>query len=288
MTTDFDLFPMVHDHGPRVWTGRSAVPTAAYDDPLPLGPHSHLAVDATVILPTYNERENIERLLQELDTHMAGLPFRCEILVVDDNSQDGTAEIARSVYTQVRTRVLVRSHERGLASALLRGLQAARGRACVVMDADRSHPADMVPQLIQTVLSGRAEMVVASRYLGHGGVQGWPWYRHLISWGATVLARPLSTVKDPMSGFFAVDRRILQGKDLNPIGYKLGLEILVRCHPSPLLEVPFVFSDRVAGQSKMTGAQVINYLRHVGRLYGWKVLHAFGGPSPPSRSASST
>ena len=250
---------------------------------LPPGPHSSLYADAAVILPTFNERENIQRALQELDTHLVGLPYRVEIVVVDDNSPDGTAEVARATYTQVRTRVLVRRKERGLASAILWGIRLSHARAALIMDADGSHPADMVQNLLRLVMEGRAQMAIASRYIHEGEARGWPWRRRLMSRFGTWFARPLTRIRDPMSGFFAVDTSLLERSPLDPIGYKMGLEILVRCAPTRVVEVPFVFTDRRAGASKMNHREVLAYIRHLARLYRWKYFRwSLGGRSPPS------
>jgi dolichol-phosphate mannosyltransferase len=239
---------------------------------LPPGPHSDLEVDASVILPTFNERENVERILQELDVHLIRLPYRTEIVVVDDNSPDGTAQVARTTFTQVRTRVLIRRDGRGLSSAILWGSRSTRSRACLVLDADGSHPVDMAATLLTMVLEGKAEMAIASRYMHRGGSVGWPWYRRWISRLATWLARPLTPVKDPLSGFFAVKTSVLQRTPLQPLGYKLGLEILVRARPDPVLEVPFVFRERWAGRSKLGSRQIWEYAQHLGKLYMYRLF----------------
>ena len=254
-------------------SGHSSLPTRPpaprpFTPLLPLDEVANLPVDATVVIPTYNERENIATMIRSLESVLATLPYRTEILIVDDDSPDGTADVVRHLPTRVPTRVLVRHDEKGLASAVLAGISRAKGRACVVMDVDGSHPADMVPTLLETVLEGRAEMALASRYAPGGGTDdGWPQGRKVMSRIATWLARPLTAVHDPMTGYFAIDPKVLARSELSPIGYKIGLEILVRCEPSPVLEVPFVFRDRRAGRSKMSHGEVIRYARHLSRLY---------------------
>lgn len=234
--------------------------------------------DVSVVLPTYNERQSVGLALRQLDDVLSKQRFSSEILVIDDSSADGTAEIARSTLTRVPLRVIVRK-ERGLASAILTGLQDSKGRVCVALDCDGSHPTSLVPELANKVLSGEAEMAVASRYVPGGGIADWSYYRRFLSAGATLLARPLlhrSRVKDPMSGFFAVDKVVLAREAVNPIGFKIAFEIIVRCRPFPVVEVPYQFRDRVAGRSKLSGKQAAAFLRHLGRLYRFSLF----GSSP--------
>ncbi len=233
----------------------------------------------SVILPTYNERASLETLYPALAEAVRALS--AELVVVDDGSPDGTAAFARSRQTPLPTRVVERPGKMGLASAVLAGFAAARGDLLVVMDADGSHPASSVPALVHAVDAGGAEFALGSRWVPGGSAPGLTFGRRLISAGAAILARPLvSTVHDPMSGFFALRRTVLARAQLAPIGYKIGLEILVKCRPRPIVEVPIVFRPRVAGESKLGRSEVVQYARHVVRLYGWRV---FG-----SRRASST
>jgi dolichol-phosphate mannosyltransferase len=165
----------------------------------------------------------------------------------------------------------VRRGERGLASAVVLGMQIASGQVIAGIDADGSHPPELLPSMIQPILAGSAEMTIASRNVPGGSSPGLSGSRRVISWGAGVLARPLTPVKDPMSGFFAVRRDVLVRGELEPVGYKIVLEILVKCHPSPAVEVPFVFGARTAGQSKLGSGEIGRYVRHVGRLYAWSL-----------------
>ncbi len=243
----------------------------------------------SVVLPTYNEREALPPLLRALGEVLSRRTFRSEIVVVDDDSPDGTADAARSTTLPVPLTVRVRKGERGLASAILLGLGEARGRVAVVMDADGSHPVETVLPLVRAVVEDGAEMALASRYMSGGETRDWPLGRQLISHGATFLARPLTSARDPMTGFFALDRAILSRSPLDPVGYKLALEILVRARPSPIKAVPFVFTERSAGRSKMGAREVVRYLRHLGRLYRFRIFtrgpsgSGPGGPGGASR-----
>lgn len=232
----------------------------------------------SVILPTFNERASLEQLYPALAESMRALT--AELVVVDDGSPDGTASLARSLQTPVPTQVVERPAKLGLASAVEAGIAAAHGDVLVVMDADGSHPTAAVPALVRAVQDGGAEFALGSRWVPGGSAPGLTRGRRMISAAAALLARPLVSVHDPMSGFFAFRRSILSRGTLAPIGYKIGLEILVKCRPRPVVEVPIVFRPRTAGRSKLGSGEVGQYALHVLRLYGWRL---FG-----SRRASST
>ena len=231
----------------------------------------------SVLLPTFNERESLEILHPSLFAALA--PLDAEIVIIDDHSPDGTAEYARGLRGPVPITVLERPGKYGLASAVLEGFGRARGGILVVMDADGSHPPDTVPRLVAAI-DGGAEFALGSRWVRGGSGRGLSWWRRIISSGARVLARPIARVRDPMSGFFAFRRAILDRAELTPIGYKIGLEILVKCRPRPIVEVPLDFRPRVAGVSKLGTGEIGNYLRHVAQLYWWRLFAA--------RRASST
>jgi len=244
------------------------------------------AVDVSVIVPTYRERACLERLDAPL---LAALrPFPHEIVVVDDSSPDGTGDwVLERERSGAPYRLLSRPQKSGLASAVIDGLRASRGDCLVVMDGDGSHPPELIPELVAPIRGGRAEFVLASRHRPGGSDPGLVGVRRTVSWGATLLSRPLTRVTDPMSGFFALDRRILARGQLAPIGYKIGLEILVKCRPSPVAEVPLVFRPRIAGESKLGAHEFVLYLRHLERLYAWRA-HAYGRRPGAASSAPPT
>jgi dolichol-phosphate mannosyltransferase len=224
----------------------------------------------SVILPTYNEREALEKLYPILAPVVAGVGG--EIVVVDDASPDGTAAFARTLNGSVRCTVIERPGVRGLASAVLTGAARAEGDVLVVMDADGSHPASVVPALVDAVTTGGAEMALGSRWIAGGHAPGLSTGRRVESTMARCLARPLTDVHDPMSGFFAVHAKLLGRAPLTPLGYKIALEILVKCRPEPHVEVPFVFGPRLAGESKLGRRVIGNYLQHLVRLYGSELV----------------
>lgn len=226
----------------------------------------------SVVVPTFNEREALLRLHPRITASLNG--FSAQVLVVDDNSPDGTAELVRSLPPPGRFQVIPRPNRAGLASAVLEGIDHASGEVIVVMDADGSHPPETIPALVAPLLDGPAEFVLASRRAPGGSAPGLTRTRQVISWGARMLSRPLVSISDPMSGFFAFKRSILRRAPLDPVGYKIALEIIVRCRPSPVVEVPFVFAARVAGESKLNSSQIRAYVRHLGRLYRWRLSGA--------------
>jgi hypothetical protein len=232
----------------------------------------------TVILPTYNERASLEALHPRL---MAALgAFDAEVLVVDDDSPDGTGDYVRSHERDGVYRLLSRPGRAGLATAVRDGLDQARGDIVVVMDADGSHPPETIPELVRPVDDGEAELALATRHRPGATVTGLPLYRQVLSAGASLLALPLTGVSDPMSGFFAIHRAVAGRARLAPSGFKICLEILVKCHPRPVVEVPYHFGSRIAGSSKLGSGQILNYVRHLRRLYAWQL--GFGDEGPPT------
>jgi dolichol-phosphate mannosyltransferase len=145
----------------------------------------------------------------------------------------------------------------------------ARGEICVVMDADLSHPVEKIPDMIRPILEGKCDATVGSRYVVGGGAQHWPLVRKIVSKGAGLLAKGVTVLSDPTSGFMAVRRSLLDGATLDPLGWKIVLEVVVKTK-SRVMEIPIVFADRVEGQSKLGFKAQVDYLRHLGRLYAYR------------------
>ncbi len=218
----------------------------------------------SVVVPTYNEAENIGTLFERVTAALAGLDF--EVVFVDD-STDGTeriiAELTRSA---PRLRIVHRTNRRGLASAVADGIALSTGDVICVLDADLQHPPEAMRVLMDGLERTGADLAIASRYLP-GGSYDFTLARRIVSRIATALAwllvRRARSVSDPLSGFFAFRRRVVDGVHLQPIGFKILLEILVRGHVGCVVEVPYRFGARGAGKSKLTQAQHIEYLRHL-------------------------
>ena len=228
----------------------------------------------SIVVPTFREAENLPVLAERIDAALSGSGVEWELVLVDDDSRDGSEEVAADLARRLPVRMEVRRDPpRDLSLSVLRGIRISRSDRVVVMDADLSHPPERILDLVGA-LDGNCDMAVGSRYVSGGRIdRGWSPWRRLNSFGATLLARPLAGCSDPMSGFFALDRRRLPDPGtLRPVGYKIGLELMVRGRLR-VREVPIDFSDRDRGASKMNLRQQVNYLRHLKRLY----LHRFGG-----------
>ena len=229
----------------------------------------------SIVVPTFREAANIPALTERVHAALAGSGIEWELLFADDDSGDGSeavvAELARRLPVRLETR---REPPRDLSLSVLFGIGLARFDRVVVMDADLSHPPERIVDLLR-VLDGDCDMAVGSRYAPGGVVdRAWSPWRFLSSRAATLLARPLVRCSDPMSGFFALDRRAVPGlRAMRPIGFKIALELMVRGELR-VREVPIRFRDRDRGASKMGWRQQIGFLRHLYRLY----THRHGGP----------
>ncbi len=218
----------------------------------------------TVVLPTFNEAENIPHVLQALEQALTGLSY--EVIVVDDNSPDGTWKVAQehAAAQPGRVRSLRRLHNRGLSSAVLDGFAASLGDILVVMDADLQHDEKIIPQLVEIIKSNQADVAVGSRRAAGGSQQDWSKRRRLVSWVATVLAKVFLSVdvSDPMSGFFALKRSSFEAlaPSLDPKGFKILLEFLARDRELRVAEVGYAFRNRQHGESKLSTQVIVQYL----------------------------
>lgn len=221
----------------------------------------------SVIVPTFREAENLPHLVARLESLRDAEVLDLELVIVDDDSRDGTPDVVAAL-GKPWVRLIVRSGERGLSTAVVHGLNAARHDLLVVMDADLSHPPERIPALVAALGAG-ADMAVGSRYVpGASTDEAWGLLRWINSQVATLMARPLTSIRDPMSGFFALRRQTLAAADeLSPVGYKIGLELIVKCHCRYVREVPIHFSNRFRGESKLDLREQVRYLKHLRRLF---------------------
>ena len=221
----------------------------------------------SIIVPTYREAENLPDLIERIDAVRVEHGLDLEVIIVDDDSQDGAEDVVRKL-NRPWVRILVRKENRGLSAAVLDGFRLARNEVLVVMDADLSHPPERIPAMLDALESG-CDFAIGSRYVSGGTTdEDWGVLRWANSRIATLLARPFTNVKDPMSGFFMLRRtKFEQAAPLNPIGYKIGLELLVRCRCRRVGEIPIHFSKRRLGHSKLSVREQMRYLRHIRRLF---------------------
>src|SRR6266851_949397 len=236
----------------------------------PIDADRNRAPSVEVVVPTYREAESIPHLVERLRVLREKTGLDLELLLMDDNSGDGSQELVRSMNLPW-VRIVVRSADRGLSQAVLDGLRRSERDVFVVMDADLSHPPEKIPEMLEALGRG-ADFALGSRFAEGGSIaEDWSLFRWLNSRVATLLALPLTRLKDPMSGFFALRRStFVGGRDLNPIGYKIGLELVIKCGCTRVVEIPIHFSDRRFGQSKLSLKEQLKYLQHIRRLYIYK------------------
>jgi dolichol-phosphate mannosyltransferase len=234
---------------------------------------SHSEIQLSLILPTYQEQQNIAQVVELLASKLDGmLPGAYELIVVDDDSPDRTWEVAAKLTQQYpQLRVIRRTTERGLATAVVRGWQAAQGQVLGVIDADLQHPPEVLGQLWQALQNQNADVAVASRNVEGGGVSEWSLLRRCLSRGAQVLGlvvlpEVIGRISDPMSGYFLVRRQAIADRLLRPLGYKILIEVVGRGQVNKIAEVGYEFQERHSGESKVTAQQYVEYIQHLLRL----------------------
>ena len=233
----------------------------------------------SIIIPTYQEVGNINALIKSIsEVDFTSIPF--EVIIVDDHSQDGTVQVIKQqmqIYPWLR--LVERQGERDLSRSIIEGFQHAEFNVLVTMDADLSHPPKLIPELVSTLLQPNVDFVIGSRYVPGGSTgDDWPAARKLSSRLAAYVARIILGihVKDPLSGFIAIRRdTYLHADSLNPIGWKIGLEIMVKSHCKNIREIPIHFSQRYTGSSKLDWKIALDYFWHVLSLLKYKFMNKF-------------
>jgi dolichol-phosphate mannosyltransferase len=230
---------------------------------------SQKSLKFSLVIPTFNEGKNISEIVQTITNLLDRImPGEYELIVVDDDSPDRTWELACKLMTSYpQLRVMRRETERGLSTAIIRGWQAARGEILGVIDADLQHPPEILLQLWGEMNKG-AELAVASRNIEGGGVSEWSIVRRFLSrsaqiLGLAILPEVISRLSDPMSGYFMVRRSAIANQPLSPIGYKILIEVAARCQVRWIAETGYIFRERVAGASKVTWKQYVEYVQHL-------------------------
>ena len=234
----------------------------------------HNNPQVSIILPTYNESKNIIGIIKLIHENIPK-GIHTETIVVDDNSPDGTGKIVEDYVSEIKKiaentiDVIHRKAKNGLSSAILNGIQNSKGDTIVVMDSDFSHPPQIIPKMIEVFKQSQCDLVVASRYITGGNIQGWTTKRKLMSKIATIIAKKGLGVKtkDPMSGFFAFKKNIIKELNFDALGYKILLEILVKTKDINIKEIPYTFENRKFGSSKLDSSIIIDYLKSVWKLY---------------------
>ena len=230
--------------------------------------------EVSIVIPTYNESENIKGILHLIKEYLPKNTM-VEAIVVDDNSPDGTGKIAEDYFKSLKEKTLYtinvinRKTKEGLSSAILNGIEQAKGKIVVVMDSDFSHPPQLIPKLVEVLKQSKTDIVVASRYLNEGSIQGWSLKRKVISKIGTIIAKKGLGIKqsDPMSGFFAFNKEVIKGINFDAIGYKLLLEMIVKAKGVSIKEIPYTFLDRQNGKSKLGIKTILEFGHAVWKLY---------------------
>ncbi|MBC7219521.1 MAG: glycosyltransferase family 2 protein [Hadesarchaea archaeon] len=231
-------------------------------------------VRLSIIVPTYNEAENLERLVDGIFKTLRSSNF--ELIIVDDNSPDGTGKLADELASKNRNIIVVhRPGKLGLGTAILDGVAVSRGEIIGVIDADLQHPPEVLKTMLERAEEG-ADIVVASRYVDGGRVEGWSWLRKIISKGALWLSHlflpQTKNVKDTLSGYFLFKKDVIKDATIDVKEFKLLIEILAKGRYEKVVEVPYTFRARIAGKSKLGTKQIFSYVKQLLRLSDYRIL----------------
>lgn len=226
-------------------------------------------MDLSIIIPTFNERENVHIITRKIKAALASHAINYEIWFIDDSKDDTPNILEKLAVEHAEVHFVHRENGRGLGSAVVEGFTRAQGRYLVVMDADLQHPPELLPVIIEKLQTGN-ELVLPSRFVPGGSDGGLNGFRKVVSWAARIIGRvalkKLRRISDCTGGYFGLDRKVIQDAKLNPIGWKILMEVLVKGRYTKVCEIPYEFVERHAGESKMSMREQWNYLRHIARL----------------------
>lgn len=229
----------------------------------------------SLIIPTYCEVKNIPMLIERIATvNFGNRPF--EVLLIDDNSNDGTVELVHGLQKKYPwLRLIVRQQARDLSYSVLEGFREARYPLLITIDADLSHPPEKIPEMLMALTQPGVDLVLGSRYVLGGSMDEiWPLSRKIASRLAAGLAQLIlfNNIKDPLSGFVAIRKSTLfAGDSFDFIGWKWGLELMIKCHCKQIREVPIHFSQRQHGKSKLNMKTALLYFQHIQKLALYKI-----------------
>ena len=232
------------------------------------------SLDLSIILPTYNESRNILQMLKTIEENLPK-ELITETIVVDDDSPDLTGEIVQNYIknrkkdNNHRIEIFQRKTKRGLSSAILEGIKHSHGESILVMDSDFSHPPQIISKIIDELNHSKHDIVIASRYVKGGAISQWPYKRKVMSKVATKISKSSLGINlsDPLSGFFAFKHSIIHGINFDAIGYKMLLEMLVKTKGVSVKEIPYTFTDRKSGSSKLNLVTITDFIKSVWMLY---------------------
>jgi dolichol-phosphate mannosyltransferase len=256
----------------------------------------------SIIVPTFNESQNILDLIDSIKSNINKSRYY-ELIIVDDNSPDGTINKIMDSYNEINgftiyniqefddmqsnknfliypnhndfnffIKIIMRKGKTGLISALQDGIKSSMSDYIIIMDADLSHSPSYLNNLIKEIKTSKSDIVIASRYLKNGKIIGWPKKRVFYSKAATFISKSvfkLNNITDPMSGFFIMKRDVLKNIKFNTSGYKILLEILVKSKNIKSKEIPYTFINRKNGSSKLSHKVVIDFFKAIIILYNY-------------------
>ena len=228
-------------------------------------------MDLSLVVPTYNEKENLPLLLEKIFFELKKSKIKGEVIVVDDNSKDGTGDLVEKLKRKYKNlHVIHRAGKLGLSSAVLDGWKIAKGKILGVMDADLSHPTEKISEMFFVIKRNDTDLVIGSRYVKGGKIVGWSTYRKILSKGATLLARVFTSVKDPMAGFFMIKKECIKNVNFDSKGFKILLEMIIKAEHKEIKEIPITFVNRTKGKSKAGIKEIFYYLNNLARYLTYK------------------
>lgn len=227
--------------------------------------------EVSIVIPTYNESNNLPPLVEEIFQHIDPKEFDVELIIVDDNSPDGTWQVAEKLAQRYPIKVVRRSGKQGLGSAVRAGLAHTQRPLIGVMDADLSHDPKVLPDLIRSLAT--SDIAIGSRFIEGSEVQKWIWWRKILSQIGAGLTKWLTGAKDPLSGYFFLKRSVIDAVELTTTGYKILFEILVKGKHGKIRELPFQFRMRKYSTSKLNYREYYLFVKQIVSYFWYKIRH---------------